>query len=81
MWLFTTRFDVPWTNNASEQAVRGIKVQQKISGCWKTLTTLQRHCRIRSYLATTRSHHIKALPAIHAALTGNPWMPPHPAPP
>lgn len=81
VWLFTTRFDVPWTNNASEQAVRGIKVQQKISGCWRTLTTLQRHCRIRSYLATTRSHHIKDLPAIRAALTGNPWMPPHPAPP
>ena len=28
----------------------------KISGCWRTLATLQRHCRIRSYLATARSH-------------------------
>lgn len=81
VWLFTTRLDVPWTNNASEQAIRGIKVAQKISGCWKTLTTLQRHCRIRSYLATTRSHHIKTLTAIRDALTGNPWMPPPPAPP
>ena len=79
VWLFTTRFDVPWTNNASEQAIRGLKVAQKISGCWKTLITLQRHCRIRSYLATTRSHGIKTLTAIRDALTGNTWMPPRTA--
>lgn len=79
VWLFTTRFDVPWTNNASEQAVRGFKVNQKISGCWRTLTTLQRHCRIRSYLTTASNHAIKALDAIRDALTANPWMPPQTA--
>jgi Transposase IS66 family len=50
--LFATRFDVPATNNGSESAVRGYKLAAKISGCWRTLATLQRHCRIRSYLAT-----------------------------
>jgi transposase len=78
VWLFATRFDVPATNNGSENAVRGYKLAAKISGCWRTLTTLQRHCRIRSYLTTARSHGRHPLAAIRDALTGNAWMPPHP---
>jgi transposase/uncharacterized coiled-coil protein SlyX len=79
VWLFATRFDVPATNNGSENAVRGYKLAAKISGCWRTLSTLQRHCRIRSYLTTARSHGRHPLAAIRDALTGNTWMPPHPA--
>ena len=79
VWLFTTRFDVPPTNNGSENAVRGYKLAAKISGCWRTLATLQRHCRIRSYLTTARSHGHHPLAAIRDALTGNCWMPPQPA--
>ncbi|MGH3260287.1 MAG: IS66 family transposase [Streptosporangiaceae bacterium] len=79
VWLFATRFDVPATNNGSENAVRGYKLAAKISGCWRTLSTLQRHCHIRSYLTTARSHGRHPLAAIRDALTGNTWMPPHPA--
>ena len=79
VWLFATRFDVPATNNGSENAVRGYKLAAKISGCWRTLATLQRHCRVRSYLATARSHGHHPLAAIRDALSGSTWMPPHPA--
>ncbi len=79
VWLFASRFDVPATNNGSENAVRGYKLAAKISGCWRTLATLQRHCRIRSYLTTARSHGRHPLAAIRDALTGNAWMPPQPA--
>jgi hypothetical protein len=79
VWLFATRFDVPPTNNGSENAIRGCKLAAKVSGCWRTLATLQRHCRIRSYLTTARSHGHHPLAAIRDALTGNAWMPPHPA--
>ena len=79
VWLFAARFDVPATNNGSENAIRGYKLAAKISGCWRTLSTLQRHCRIRSYLTTARSHGRHPLAAIRDALTGNTWMPPHPA--
>jgi transposase len=79
VWLFTTRFDVPPTNNGSENAIRGYKLAAKISGCWRTLSTLQRHCHIRSYLTTARSHGRHPLAAIRDALNGNPWMPPTPA--
>jgi hypothetical protein len=36
VWLFATRFDVPATNNGSENAVCGYKLAAKISGCWRT---------------------------------------------
>jgi transposase len=79
VWLFATRFDVPATNNGSENAVRGYKLAAKISGCWRTLATLQRHCRIRSYLTTARSHGRHPLAAIRDALNGTCWMPPTPS--
>ena len=79
LWLFTHRLDVPPTNNGSESAVRGYKLALKVSGCFRSLATLQRHCRIRSYLTTTRNHGLRTIDAIHDALTGTPWMPPTPA--
>jgi hypothetical protein len=79
VWLFTTRFDVPPTNNGSESAIRGFKLAAKVQGCWRTLATLQRHCRIRSYLVSARNHGRRPIDAIRDALSANPWMPPQPA--
>jgi hypothetical protein len=79
VWLFTTRLDVPPTNNGSESAIRGFKLAAKVQGCWRTLATLQRHCRIRSYLISARNHGRRPIDAIRDALTANPWMPPQPA--
>ena len=76
VWLFTGRFDVPPTNNGSENSIRGYKIAVKVSGCWRTLATLRRHCRIRSYLTTARNHTRQPLDAIRDALTGHCWMPP-----
>jgi len=75
VWLFTTRFDVPWTNNASEQALRGPKRHQAVSGYWHTPRTLGAYLRIRSYLVSARGHGIHPHSAIHRALAGNPWLP------
>lgn len=76
VWLFTTRTDVPPTNNGSEAAIRGFKLAEKVSGCWRTLATLQRHCRIRSYLVSARNHGRRPLDAIRDALNATAWMPP-----
>lgn len=65
-----------WTNNASEQALRDIKVKMKVSGCWRGLAGARRYLRIRSYLTTTRAHGLTAMRAIRDALTGTPWHPP-----
>ena len=76
---FATRFDVPPTNNGSESAIRGFKLTAKVQGCWRTLATLQRHCRIRSYLVSARNHGRRPIDAIRDALSANPWMPPQTA--
>jgi transposase len=77
VWLFTTRpGDVPPTNNGSEAAIRGFKLAEKVQGCWRSLTTLRGHCRIRSYLVSARNHGRRPIDAIRDAFTGTPWMPP-----
>jgi hypothetical protein len=75
VWLFTRNFLVPWTNNASEQALKGLKRHQAVSGYWHTMATLTRYCRVRSYLVSARNHGIRPVDAIHAALVGAPWLP------
>jgi transposase len=75
VWLYARNFAVPWTNNAAEQALRNPKRHQAVSGYWHTTNTLRADLRIRSYLASARGHGIRAIDAIHHALTGNPWLP------
>lgn len=86
----TTRFDVPARNNGSEHAIRGDKIAAKVSGCWRTLPTLQRHCRIRSYLTSARNHARRpwtpsatpspATPGCHRPTTRRPPSPPDQSP-
>jgi hypothetical protein len=59
VWLFTTNPKVPWTNNASEQALKSPKLHQKVSGYWHTTITLARYCRVRSYLVSARNHGVR----------------------
>jgi hypothetical protein len=75
VWLFTRNFKIPWTNNASEQALKGPKRHQAVSGYWHTTATLAGYCRVRSYLVSARGHGIGAIDAINAALTGRAWLP------
>ena len=75
VWTFTRNLAVPWTNNASEQALKGPKRHQAVSGYWHTLTTLAEYCRVRSYLVSARNHGLRPIDAIHAALNRNPWLP------
>jgi transposase len=75
VWLFTTNFKIPWTNNPSEQAIRLPKRHQAVSGYWHTPTTLAAYLRVRSYLVSARDHGLKAIDAIRLALAGKPWTP------
>jgi transposase len=66
---------VPFTNNQAEQDIRMIKVKQKISGCFRTLSGAQCFARIRSYLSTCRKQGLNLWDACFQAAIGQPFMP------
>jgi transposase len=52
-----------------------IKLQNKISGCWRTPAGAHNFCKIRSYIATARTQHQHVLGVLRQAFTGQPWIP------
>jgi transposase len=66
---------VPFDNNQAERDLRMVKLQQKISGCWRTLAGAQAFLTVRSYVATARKHQVNPLHALRQLFQGNPWLP------
>lgn len=66
---------VPFTNNQAEQDLRMMKVQQKISGSFRTIEGARMFARIRAYLSTSRKNQRDVFQDIIAALAGRPFMP------
>ena len=66
--LFTFLYleEVPPDNNASERAIRNVKVKQKISGQFKTCRAAQNFAMIRSVIDTTIKNNCNVLNALNA---------------
>jgi transposase len=72
---FLADLRVPPTNNLAERDIRIVKLQQKISGCWRTLDGARAFLTVRSYVATARKHGVNPLVALRRLFEGDPWMP------
>ncbi len=72
---FMYDFEVPFDNNQGERDIRMIKLQQKISGTFRTDQGAKFFCRIRSYISTARKNGINTFFAIYDAIRGQPFIP------
>ncbi|RPI71296.1 MAG: IS66 family transposase [Desulfobacteraceae bacterium] len=61
---------VPFTNNMGENDIRMTKVQQKISGCFRSMEGASIFCRVRSFLSTCRKQGIKSSYALELLFRG-----------
>ena len=55
--------------------LRMVKLQQKISGCWRTRQGSERFLAIRSYLSTARKQDQRPAEALCKPAAGEPWLP------
>jgi len=71
---FMYDFDIPFDNSQAERDIRMAKVQQKISGTFRSAGGAKTFCRIRGYISTARKNSLSVIDAIQAAFEGNPFM-------
>ena len=69
---FLTDLKVPFENNQAERDIRMMKLQQKISGTFRTTQGAQAFCRIRAYISTIKKNNLPVIDGILAALKGAP---------
>jgi transposase len=72
---FLDDLTVPFDNNQAERDLRSFKVQQQISGCFRSEPGALAYARIRGYLASLRKQGRALLAALQTVFTGRPLIP------
>ena len=77
--VMSFRYDlrVPFTNNQAKRDLRLMKVQQKISGTFRSAAGAAAFCRTRTYLSTIRKNGGNVIEALRSVFEGRPIIPPY----
>jgi transposase len=59
-----------------QRDLRMVKLQQRISGCFRTVAGAKAFCAARSYIHTGQKHGVEHLELLVRLFSGEPWMPP-----
>jgi transposase len=72
---FVYDFKVPFDNNLVERDLRMLKVQQKVSGCFRSPAAAEDFCVIRSYLSSIRKQGLDLWGALQSLFVGDLLIP------
>jgi transposase len=72
---FVHDFTIPFDNNQAERDLRMVKVQQKISGCFRSMDGGLFFARIRGYISTVKKQGQNVFEALGGLLGNRPFMP------
>jgi transposase len=75
IWAFLDDFSVPFDNNQAERDLRMLKVQQKVSGSFRSDRGADAFACLRSYLSTLRKQGVALLAALETVVAGQPFYP------
>ena len=71
IFTFLLDADIPADNNASERAIRNVKVKQKVSGQFKSLEGAQNYATLRSIIDTSRKRGFNEFESLVSVIQGN----------